>query len=87
MRGVIRMGDATSHGGRVVTGQNRSTVMGRPVACVGDKCTCPRSGHRDCVIIEGDENVRIDGHAVAFDAHKTSCGAVLISSVATSGLA
>jgi uncharacterized Zn-binding protein involved in type VI secretion len=85
VRGVIRIGDATSHGGRVVTGQDQSTVMGRAVACVGDKCTCPWSGHKDCVIIEGDENVCINGRAVAFDGHKTSCGATLISSVPSSG--
>jgi uncharacterized Zn-binding protein involved in type VI secretion len=87
LRGVIRVGDSTSHGGKVVTGRDGSTVMGRAVACVGDKCTCPKSGHNNCVIIEGDETVRVDGRAVAFDGHKTSCGAALISSTAMSGLA
>ncbi|QBQ99108.1 PAAR domain-containing protein [Paraburkholderia pallida] len=86
MRGVIRVGDSTTHGGRVVTGQDNSTVMGREVACVGDRCTCPMDGHDHCVIVEGDENVQIEGRAVAFDGHKTSCGAALISSVPTSGL-
>jgi len=85
MRGVIRIGDSTSHGGRVETGRDKSTVMGRAVACVGDRCTCPVSGHHDCVIVEGDEKVKIDGRAVAFDGHQTSCGAVLISSAAASG--
>ncbi|MFL9870617.1 PAAR domain-containing protein [Paraburkholderia megapolitana] len=84
MRGVIRVGDATSHGGRVETGREKSTVMGRAVACVGDHCTCPMSGHHNCVIVEGDPDVTIDGVAVAFDGHKTSCGATLISSVPTS---
>lgn len=87
MRGVIRVGDRTSHGGNVVTGANNSEAMGRPVARVGDKCTCPRSGHRDCFIVEGDPTVQIDGRAVAFDGHKTSCGATLISSLSTSGIA
>jgi uncharacterized Zn-binding protein involved in type VI secretion len=85
MRGVIRVGDSTSHGGKVVTGRDQSVVMGRPVACVGDSCTCPKSGHHDCVIVEGDPNVLIDGKAVAFDGHKTSCGASLISSLSSSG--
>ncbi|QBR01029.1 PAAR domain-containing protein [Paraburkholderia pallida] len=87
MRGVIRVGDSTSHGGKVTTGRENSTVMGREVACVGDECTCPIDGHDHCVIIEGDKNVQIEGRAVAFDGHKTSCGATLISSVASSGLA
>lgn len=85
MRGVIRLGDATSHGGKVVTGQDKSIVMGRAVACVGDRCTCPISGHHNCVIAEGDSAVQIEGRAVAFDGHKTSCGAELISSVGSSG--
>ncbi|AXF06632.1 PAAR domain-containing protein [Paraburkholderia sp. SIMBA_055] len=85
MRGVIRIGDSTSHGGKVVTGSETSLVMGRGVARIGDRCTCPTSGHRDCVIAEGDENVKINGRAVAFDGHKTSCGATLISSLSSSG--
>ncbi len=85
MRGVIRIGDATSHGGKVVMGQGKSIVLGRAVACVGDQCTCPISGHHDCVIAEGDSTVLIAGRAVAFDGHKTSCGAELISSVASFG--
>ncbi|HWX03736.1 PAAR domain-containing protein [Collimonas sp.] len=85
MRGVIRLGDSTSHGGKVVTGQEKSIVMERAVACVGDRCTCPMPGHHDCVIVEGDPAVQIDGKAVAFDGHKTSCGAALISSIGSSG--
>ncbi|WP_082720988.1 PAAR domain-containing protein [Burkholderia sp. ABCPW 14] len=85
MRGVIRVGDATDHGCQVVkTGSERSVVMGRAVARVGDRCTC-QSGLGECEILEGDEHVQIDGRAVAFDGHRTSCGGVLISSMPTSG--
>jgi uncharacterized Zn-binding protein involved in type VI secretion len=87
MRGVIRLGDPTSHGGRVVATGSRSIVTGRPVAVVGDLCVCPRKGHSVCVIAEGDPAVRLDGKPVAFDGHKTSCGATLISTVASSGRA
>ncbi|MBO2982194.1 PAAR domain-containing protein, partial [Burkholderia pseudomallei] len=55
--------------------------------CVGDRCTCPINGHEHCVIVEGDEDVRIEGRAVAFDGHRTSCGATLVSSIPTSGRA
>jgi uncharacterized Zn-binding protein involved in type VI secretion len=85
MRGVIRVGDATSHGGRVETGRKKSLIMERAVACVGDQCSCPMAGHHDCVIIEGDPKLMIDGIPVALDGHKTSCGAVLISSLTSSG--
>ncbi|MGD7392083.1 PAAR domain-containing protein, partial [Ralstonia pseudosolanacearum] len=54
MRGIIRVGDATTHGGRVETGAPASTVMGRAVARKGDRCSCPVQGHQDCTIAEGD---------------------------------
>lgn len=85
MRGVIRLGDPTSHGGQVVQTGARSVVMGRAVAVVGDLCVCPRKGHRQCVIIEGDPDILLDGKPVAFDGHHTSCGATLISTAGCSG--
>jgi uncharacterized Zn-binding protein involved in type VI secretion len=85
MRGVICLNDPTSHGGKVVSAAPRSKVMGLPVACKGDRCICPIQGHRDCVIAEGDPDVLIDGIPVAFEGHKTTCGAVLISTMPNSG--
>ena len=85
MRGVIRLGDATSHGGKVIAATGTSTVHGIAVARQGDACVCPIPGHAGCVIAEGDPMVTLGGVPVAFDGHKTSCGAALISSVPTSG--
>ncbi|MES2741489.1 MAG: PAAR domain-containing protein [Pseudomonadota bacterium] len=87
MRGVIRLNDATSHGGKVLSAAANSKVMGVAVARKGDQCSCPHRGHDDCVIAEGDPTMLIDGIPVAFEGHKTSCGAVLISSVPSSGRA
>lgn len=86
MRGVIRLGDSTSHNGKVVTASDTSKVMDKGVARVGDSCTCPKPGHHDCVIVEGDPAVQIDSRQVAFDGHKISCGATLISSMPSSGI-
>lgn len=85
MKGVIRLGDATSHGGKVVAATGSSIVYGIAVARQGDACICPIPGHTGCVIAEGDPMVTLGGIPVAFDGHKTSCGATLISSVLTSG--
>jgi uncharacterized Zn-binding protein involved in type VI secretion len=85
MRGVIRLGDPTSHGGAVISASSNAKVMGRAVACVGDLCVCPKRGHRNCTIAEGDPDVLLDGIPVAFEGHMTSCGAVLISSISSSG--
>lgn len=85
MKGVIRLGDSTSHGGKVIAASGTVFVHGIAVARKGDACVCPINGHSPCVIAEGDPVVLVDGIPVAFQGHKTSCGATLTSSVATSG--
>lgn len=85
MQKIIRLGDATSHGGKVVSATSHMTVGGLPIARLGDKCTCPKRGHNNCVIVEGDTAWTIDGIPVALEGHKTSCGAVLISSAPNAG--
>lgn len=78
MPNVIRLGDPTSHGGTVISAvATHITVGGIAVACVGDTCSCPLPGHGVCTIVEGDSGHTIDGKAVAYDGHKTSCGAEL----------
>lgn len=82
MRNVIRLGDATSHGGKVESvSATHFTVDGIPVARVGDTCSCPIKGHDNCTIAEGDPTHVIDGIAVAHNGHKTTCGAILTASV------
>ena len=81
MKHVIRLGDSTSHGGTVVGAADNFNIMGKNVARLGDKCTCPKRGHNNCVIVEGDPDWIIDGKPVALEGHKISCGAVLISSL------
>jgi uncharacterized Zn-binding protein involved in type VI secretion len=79
-KGVIRLGDATTHGGKVVSVAHKPTDMGKPIACVGDMTVCPKC-KGTFPIVEGDAVVTIDGVPVSFDGHKTACGADLISSV------
>jgi uncharacterized Zn-binding protein involved in type VI secretion len=84
MPNVIRLNDPTSHGGKVVSvSATWFTVDGIPVARVGDHCICPMPGHSVCVIIEGSSEHVIDGIPVAYDGHKTSCGAALQSTLST----
>jgi uncharacterized Zn-binding protein involved in type VI secretion len=81
MRSVIRLGDPTSHGGVVVSATGNFSIMDRQVARQGDLCICPRRGHGNCVIVQGDPDWTIGGRAVALEGHLTSCGAVLISTL------
>jgi uncharacterized Zn-binding protein involved in type VI secretion len=74
------LNDQTSHGGKVdqVTATHFK-VSGIAVARVGDSCTCPL--HGPGTIAEGDPQHMIDGITVAYQGHKTSCGALLLSTV------
>jgi uncharacterized Zn-binding protein involved in type VI secretion len=84
MKNVIRIGDPTSHGGQVMeSGAPQFTVSGKPVALIGDKCSCPMTGHQNCTIASGNAKHQINGKAVAYDGDKTSCGAILISTIST----
>ncbi|TDR79836.1 PAAR domain-containing protein [Paludibacterium purpuratum] len=85
MKPPIRLGDPTSHGGEVVSAAATTKLFGKPVACVGDRVSCPKEGHSNCVIVEGDESWKVGGKAVALDGHKTSCGAVLIATLGEVG--
>lgn len=84
MPNVIRLGDPTSHGGQVMSvAAGYFLVDGLPVARVGDPCSCPLPGHEGCAIAEGSPEHLIDGVAVAYDGHRTSCGAKLGSTIET----
>ena len=81
MKNVIRLGDATTHGGKVISaGASNFKVQGIPVACVGDTCSCPIPGHSGCTIASGSPHHTIGGKHIAFDGDSLSCGAKLVSS-------
>jgi uncharacterized Zn-binding protein involved in type VI secretion len=41
-RGVIRIGDKTSHGGQVISASSGTVVMGKLAALEGDMSVCPQ---------------------------------------------
>jgi uncharacterized Zn-binding protein involved in type VI secretion len=86
MKHVIRVDDPTDHGGQVLTGCAPYLPCGRPVARIGDKCSCPMEGHDDCTIIEGDPNHLVSGIPVAFEGCHTDCGAVQEATLETDGV-
>ena len=82
MKNVIRLGDPTSHGGKVVSARaTHYKVGGVPVACIGDLCSCPIHGHNGCTIISGSARHHINGVPMAFKDDMTSCGAQLESTL------
>lgn len=79
-RGVIRLGDKTTHGGAVISAATNFKVYGKAVAVEGDKVTCPQC--KGVYPIKPSKGGRThDGKPVAYDGDKASCGAKLISSI------
>ncbi|MBO1748393.1 PAAR domain-containing protein [Stenotrophomonas sp. SI-NJAU-1] len=77
-RTLIVVGDATTGGGRVITGSPTTDIEGKPVARVGDKATCPR--HQVVAsIVSGDSTLMFEGQPVARDGDRLSCGCSLIA--------
>jgi uncharacterized Zn-binding protein involved in type VI secretion len=86
---IIVLGDATSHGGRVISASSTRTINGKGIARKGDTVSCPlkypnKKPHGVNAIIEGDDSYLIDGIPVALEGHKTECGCTLIGSVTSS---
>jgi uncharacterized Zn-binding protein involved in type VI secretion len=80
---IVRLGDATSHGGKVITASQTHSIGGIGIARLGDKISCPIPGHAVNIIVEGAPTCLIGGRMVALHGHKCACGCILISSLAT----
>jgi len=76
---IIRMGDSTSHGGKVLEGSQTDLCHGKPIAFIGHKVSCPKCRGTP-TIVEGVQTTTIFGKGVALAGMKTSCGATLIAS-------
>ncbi|QBH97048.1 PAAR domain-containing protein [Limnobaculum zhutongyuii] len=79
MRGIVCLGDATDHGGRVITASSSLYFEGKVVALVGDLVSCPVDGHGVNPIIEGDNTLLDNGRAVVTHFCLTACGCHVLS--------
>ena len=79
-RGVIRLGDTTSHGGKVISASDTLKALGKAAALDGDMTFCPQcKGQFPITVDESDRTHH--GKRVAHHNDKASCGAKLISSI------
>jgi len=82
---IILLGDTTSHGGTVISAWGRDgpvpyDIDGIPVACIGDKVTCPKhKGTHEIVQGASGPPFTLAGKPVAREGDQVSCGAVLVS--------
>jgi uncharacterized Zn-binding protein involved in type VI secretion len=78
--GVIRLGDSTSHGGKVTSAAADFKAFGKSIALNGDKTVCPKCKGTFPIQVPSSDRKHY-GKAVAYDGDKTACGATLISSI------
>lgn len=78
-RALIRKGDMTTHGGKVIEGFSDYTIQGIPVAGVGHKTICPLC-QGVYPIVQGYSGMMVNGILVALEGGLTACGAKLIPS-------
>jgi uncharacterized Zn-binding protein involved in type VI secretion len=81
MINLIRFGDNTDHGGKVITASKTMRYEGRFVARKGDEVSCPQHDIKPNVIIDGDESMTDDGVPIARHGYRALCGCRLISSL------
>lgn len=79
-RGVIRLGDKTTHGGEVISAAHDFTVLGKKVAVEGDITYCPKCKGKFPVLPKSSTR-KHHGKLIAYDQDLTACGAKLISSI------
>lgn len=78
MRGLICLGDATTHGGKVITASSTMFINGVQVALLGDLVSCPLHGVNP--IREGDITSSEIGCNVVVNNCRSECGSCVISS-------
>lgn len=79
-RGVIRLGDTTSHGGQVISASDTLKALGKAVALDGDMTFCPQcKGKFPITVSESDRQHH--GKRVAHQGDSAACGATLNSSI------
>ncbi|CNI73005.1 PAAR domain-containing protein [Yersinia pekkanenii] len=83
-RGLVLLGDKTTHGGSVISASSTITVNGKKAALVGDMVSCPVKGHGTNPIVEGMPQRTCGGRAVVIDGCKCQCGCQVISSASNS---
>lgn len=79
---IIRLGDPTSHGGKVIEGSPADICDGKPIAFIGHQTFCPQC-KGTFPIIDGAPTTTFYGKGVALAGMKTACGAVLIATQLT----
>lgn len=80
MSALVCIGDATTHGGKVISASSTMFINGVQVALVGDFVSCPIPGHGANRIIAGESTATEEGISIVVDGCLCECGCRVISS-------
>lgn len=75
---IARIGDTSTHNGRIITSCKTTKAEGKLVARVNDMHQCPIEGHGITPIITGSPNHIVEGQKTARTSSMTGCGAMII---------
>lgn len=80
MSALVCLGDATTHGGKVISASSTMFINGIQVALVNDLVSCPIPEHGINRIVEGEPTASEEGIPVVVDGCLCECGCRVISS-------
>ena len=76
---IVVLGDATSHGGKVVSVSSTFEIEGKNVALLNDSVSCPEHGSNP--IVECDMRYEENGRGIVAHGCKSACGSVIYASL------
>ena len=77
MQDPVCLGDATSHGGKVISASSSFDFEGRPAALLYDIVSCPQ--HGDNSIVEAGDSLFDGDRPCVVDRCRTQCGSQVIA--------
>ncbi|PLR39005.1 PAAR domain-containing protein [Chimaeribacter arupi] len=76
---VVVLGDATSHGGKVVSASSTFEIQEKKAALLNDSVSCPEHGTNP--IVECDMSYEENGKGIVVHGCKSACGSAVYASL------
>ena len=76
---VVRLGDSSSHGGRMITATGKFKINGKVVCVDGDLHQCPIIGHGVTPVSSTSGNTKSGGKYIIRIGDSAGCGAIITS--------
>lgn len=75
--GVVRIGDVSSHGGRMITASANVNANGASVGRSGDLHRCPIVGHGTTPVNSTSAGTKVNGAGILRIGDRAGCGAII----------